>query len=84
MVGRRVGEGNNRGDQELSREGQRITSDHRISHNLIRELIQSAIGPLRVDPVPTSVFIHNIVIKTDSQGRLSIECDVSFEVESPV
>ena len=82
MVGRRTGE-ERRVVGLVSGEDQRVTSDHMVSHNQIRELIQSAIAPLRVDPVPTSVLIHNIVITKDTQGQLTIRCDVSYETETP-
>ena len=57
----------------------RIVRNHNVSHALIKDLIKSAIDPLCVDPVPTSILLHNIEIKRLESGEVSITCDVTFE-----
>ena len=57
----------------------RIVRNHNVSHALIRDLLKSAIDPLCVDPVPTSVSLHNIEIRRLESGEVSITCDVTFE-----
>ena len=57
----------------------RLVANHNTSHDSIRRLIQEALDPLVVDPVPHSVLIHNIVITREPSGRLAISCEVAFE-----
>ena len=58
----------------------RLVVDHNTSHESIRRLIQGALNPLVVDPIPQSVLIHNIVITRELDGQLAISCEVAFEV----
>ena len=62
----------------------RIVRNHNINHNLLRDLIKSSLDPMIVDPVPTKIIISDIVITRNSNGLVSIECDVSFERPAPV
>ena len=54
---------------------------HNIRPEVIRNIIQRALDPLVVDPIPTNVYITDIVISQDSEGRLSISCEVSYDCE---
>ena len=56
----------------------RITHNHNLRHEVVRELIQGALNPLVVDPIPTEVNIRNIRVTRDPEGRLEIACEVSF------
>ena len=56
----------------------RIRSNHSVSHQTIRRLIQDALEPLIVDPVPTEVRIRNIRITRDPENNLNISCEVLF------
>ena len=67
------------GNSRNQGDGIRVERNHNIDHNTIRRLIQGSLGPLIVDPVPTSVRIYNIVITKDNRDRLDIHCDVSYE-----
>ena len=76
-----IGGTENRENQESDNSGDptvRVVHNHSFDHNLIRELLKSSLDPLIVDPVPSSIFIHNIEIK-NINGELSITCDVAFE-----
>ena len=71
-----------RSDQAQGNQGAdthtRVRSNHSVSHHAIRRLIQDALDPLLVDPVPTEVQIRNIRITQDPRGNLEISCEVSF------
>ena len=54
----------------------RLTKDHNIQPQTIRELIKGALDPLVVDPIPSRIVINDIAITNDGEGRLSIECRV--------
>ena len=85
MVGRPYNFGGNVGERNpnTQEEGedipQRIIGGHNIEHQVIRSLIQGALDPLEVDPVPDEILIKNIVITRNSQGQLDISCQVNFE-----
>ena len=57
----------------------RVIANHNFDHNRIRELIQGALGPIPVDPVPTKIVIKDIVITNSRDRGLSINCQVLFE-----
>ena len=57
----------------------RIVRNYNVSHALIKDLLKSDMDPLCVDPVPTSVSLHNIEIRRLESGEVAITCDVTFE-----
>ena len=83
MVGQISGEGSdsnsNRGGQGENNPNIRIFFNHSESPGAVRALIQGALEPLPVDPAPSRVVIHNIVVPKNREGRLSTTCKVSYE-----
>ena len=57
----------------------RIFFNHIESPGAVRALIQGALDPLPVNPVPSRVVIHNIVVTKNREGRLSVTCEVDYE-----
>ena len=57
----------------------RVTSNHGIDCQALRELIKGALDPLPVDPVPSRIVINNIVITRNEEGGLAFQCEVFFE-----
>ena len=79
--------GNNNGSDRGGRDNQddnnravRVLVNHNADHDNIRRLIQGALDPLIVDPVPYRVLIDNIVVTREPDGQLAIHCEVAFEV----
>ena len=68
----------NRGDQNQNRRV-RIPYNHNESEEAIRRLIQGALTPLPVNPVPNTIIIRNIEIFREPEGTLTIQCQVRFE-----
>ena len=68
----------NRGDQNQNRRV-RIPYNHSESEEAIRRLIQGALTPLPVNPVPNTIIIRNIEIFREPEGTLTIQCQVRFE-----
>lgn len=79
MVGQLSDSNSNRGDQGENNSGTQILFNHNESPEAIRALIQGALGPLPVNPVPTRVVINNIVVAKNREGRLIVTCEVSYE-----
>ena len=73
----------NSGDQDSAGRdrGVRLWAQHNIDPSVIRHLIQGALAPLPVDPIPEWVLIRNIYIARDEEGTLSIGCDVVLGTE---
>ena len=73
----------NSGDRDNANREQRVRiwSRHNIEPSVIRRLIQGALTPLPVDPIPEWVLIRNIIIARDETGNLSITCDVVLGTE---
>ena len=73
----------NRRDQEQQTERTdtltRITRNHNLRHQVVRELIQGTLDPLIVDPIPTEIAIRDIRVTRDPEGRLQISCQVFYE-----
>ena len=84
MVGNLFG-GNNRDNDQSNRGDQnngarvRIPYNHNESEEAIRRLIQGALTPLPVNPVPETIIIRNIEIIREPEGTLTINCQVRFE-----
>ena len=70
---------NNNQDDFANQRVTRIVRNHNVNHELIRDLIKGSLDPLVVDPVPSKILIHNIVITRNSGGLVNIECDVCFQ-----
>ena len=87
MVGNLIGGNNrnndqsNRGDQNNAADNNRvrIPYNHNESEEIIRRLIQGALTPLPVNPVPDTIIIRNIEIYREPEGTLTINCQVRFE-----
>ena len=62
---------------------ERVQANHSSSHDRIRQLIQGALDPLRVDPVPDHIYIRNILVTRNARGELSISCAVAYETVGP-
>ena len=63
---------------------QRVTHNHNIDPQTIRDLIKGALDPLPVDPIPTKILISNIVVTKNPnsvQNPLELRCQVSFQRE---
>ena len=81
MVGNLGNQSGDRDNQAEERENEiRLYRNHRESHHAIRRLLQDALTPLRVDPIPSEVLIRNIVITRDREGNLGISCEVLYAV----
>ena len=68
-------------DSEGRDRGVRLWAQHNIEPSVIRHLIQGALAPLPVDPIPEWILIRNIFIARDNTGSLSISCEVVLGTE---
>ena len=83
MVGG-LGSGNNPGQSSnnTSELLLRVTHNHNIDPQAIRDLIKGALDLLPVDPIPTRILISDIVITrnpTNVQSPLELRCQVSYQ-----
>ena len=82
MVSNRNNNGGNSGAGNSARpiiRERRIISNHNIDHDAIRELLRGCLDPLPLSTIPTSVHIGAIVVAVNSEGKLTLRCQVSFE-----
>ena len=56
----------------------RLTVGHGFPSARIIDLIKSSLDPIRGDPVPTSILIHNIVLNQTSADNIEITCEVLY------
>ena len=58
-----------------------LSRNHNERPATIIELLKGSLEAVPVDPIPTEITISNIVISRDSQGGLTITCNVTYVVE---
>ena len=62
-------------------ESEILRENHYETPETIIRLLKGALDPIIVDPIPSNITLSDIVISRDSQGGLTITCNVSYEIE---
>ena len=56
----------------------RLARGHGFPYARIRSLIQDALTPMPMDPVPTAITLTDIQVTLTEDGNLEITCEVAY------